>query len=795
MLNGSLRPVAIAFLAVAVPQRGSAARRARRMATHRDLHRATAAGGVDLAPTGGRMLASAVDGTHVASLKLGRSRSLHLSRCSVQPTESSAIMRRSGRVRGWQMLGRIPGVRHGWQQAWSAVGLVLVALLLGAPSAMADEGSIFFSAYSFPAHSWGVFRMGATTGQPITEVVPGEVRGLGVSPDGSTVAYARPDGKLYLNNALGTNERPIQPVADPDARFSELRFVPTGASVVGIYDGALGRGVYSVDLDGTDLHRLVEAWPGVDLHSPVVSSVGRLAFRANGLPEGRNYSAVPPGMTPLHLWIVDGPGAHPRPVTDPTEQRNVYAPSFAGDGHHLFFGATNLAGAPWTYQSSEPFTGSTPFPPGSINTGDDVEWDIDGQGADQTVVTGGDSHIDRSTIAAGANTNLLSGTGSGGSDTVGDSNVLLTQGGDPLAYANPDLGWNPLSLSTLDPYSYPWLGGPAPSASDKLNARGNNEDTYADDANRLRTSNPDFYANQTYAQARSDERTGDLWLQYWFFYYNNPQNVMGVGAHEGDWELMQIRLDGNRAPQEVVYGQHTSGTQERCPWSLVEKDSSDPDVPIVYVANASHANYLVPGPHPRTFPEPTDITDGRVRARPKVNRVVDGSPGWAFWPGNWTGGGDEIRGPGAQENKWYHPATFAAGARDCPGASGRRSTLTGADGAAAVRHQRMRAARERALAAEAKVGMPVITASRVPGGIRIGYRLPRKTRHRTKMTILLTATARDHLAGPSGHAFHVAGRRGVRTIPTPRGTGPYRVHASLLLRDGSRGAIATAIAR
>ena len=54
-----------------------------------------------------------------------------------------------------------------------------------------------------------------------------------------------------------------------------------------------------------------------------------------------------------------------------------------------------------------------------------------------------------------------------------------------------------------------------------------------------------------YGHAVSDG-DDDLWLQYWFFYFYNDYNLIGkflqAGLHEGDWEMIQIRLDGRARP-------------------------------------------------------------------------------------------------------------------------------------------------------------------------------------------------------------------------------------------------------
>jgi hypothetical protein len=50
-----------------------------------------------------------------------------------------------------------------------------------------------------------------------------------------------------------------------------------------------------------------------------------------------------------------------------------------------------------------------------------------------------------------------------------------------------------------------------------------------------------------YGRAR-DLPDGKVWLQYWLFSYDNPHHI--VGNHQGDWELVQVKVDPHRSPGE-----------------------------------------------------------------------------------------------------------------------------------------------------------------------------------------------------------------------------------------------------
>ncbi|MCL4309289.1 MAG: Ig-like domain-containing protein [Actinomycetota bacterium] len=82
-------------------------------------------------------------------------------------------------------------------------------------------------------------------------------------------------------------------------------------------------------------------------------------------------------------------------------------------------------------------------------------------------------------------------------------------------------------------------------------------------------------------------------IQYWFFYYAND---FSESFHEGDWEVVQIDLDGSLNPFRADYSQHGGGQWRD--WTgpgSVEKAVGNPNQAVVYVAQGSHANYFSPG--------------------------------------------------------------------------------------------------------------------------------------------------------------------------------------------------------
>jgi hypothetical protein len=164
---------------------------------------------------------------------------------------------------------------------------------------------------------------------------------------------------------------------------------------------------------------------------------------------------------------------------------------------------------------------------------------------------------------------------------------------------------------------------------------------------------------------------GRLWLSYWFFYLYNDYTLfgplVGAGRHEGDWEMMQLRLDrAGQVPDLALYAQHQS--VEARAWDEVERVGAQP---VIYGARGCHACYYEPGWHWTGIW--LDRADGRGAAPAltlEVLRDDDPSSDWIFWPGRWgatvpgTGLGKWLRldsssprGPGHQR-QWRDPANL-----------------------------------------------------------------------------------------------------------------------------------------
>jgi hypothetical protein len=166
---------------------------------------------------------------------------------------------------------------------------------------------------------------------------------------------------------------------------------------------------------------------------------------------------------------------------------------------------------------------------------------------------------------------------------------------------------------------------------------------------------------------------GRLWLQYWFFYPDNPQDrgILRTGRHVGDWEMMQVGLDARERPRAVTFAQHS--WRQGCGWSQITRAGP---APVAYVAHGSHATYPRRGTHDRPWPDPNDEARGDgLRIRPPVAVITDARPRWVASHRRWGSSraawwnpaeNSSPLGPRLQpDERWAAPAAFHAGARPC----------------------------------------------------------------------------------------------------------------------------------
>ena len=243
------------------------------------------------------------------------------------------------------------------------------------------------------------------------------------------------------------------------------------------------------------------------------------------------------------------------------------------------------------------------------------------------------------------------------------------------------------------------------------------------------------------------EDGGRIWLQYWLWCYYNPKHLLGWGKHEGDWEVVQIGLDGDE-PDVLTYSQHENG--EARDWDKARRQG---DHPIVYVAPLSHACYFEPGAHPYVLG--VDNPDGSLpRCCPKVEEFG----AWSRWTGRWGASRGVVR-----------AASSAAAAPPAPAARARSGT-TRRPGTGA-RRRRRRCGRARGVVRQAgKATYPKLTdisAQREGDRVLVDYRLdPAIQRRATRMLVTLHRAGQEELVLASCPE-QVSGSAGTR-----RGAGP-----------------------
>ena len=229
------------------------------------------------------------------------------------------------------------------------------------------------------------------------------------------------------------------------------------------------------------------------------------------------------------------------------------------------------------------------------------------------------------------------------------ANLLRRANGDVLASAAPGRRRPRLELGFLGSASY--KDDARVGRSDHLDALGGDYVLQAREMHR-----PEF-ADRVYGhQVPADD--GGAWLQYWFFYLFNNKAFLGFGLHEGDWEMVQVRVGAGGEPESMAFAQHAHG--QRCEWEVVQKQGQRP---VVYVARGSQASFPFAGKH--KAPIVPDHADGKgAKVSPALEVVGDDPPGWLAWPGRWGSSkarnvaeSNSPRGP-AHQDKWDDPETF-----------------------------------------------------------------------------------------------------------------------------------------
>lgn len=649
-----------------------------------------------------------------------------------------------------------------------------------------------------------------------------------LSPDGSTVVFSRGD-EIVAIDSTGANQRVIFKGPDSDNPPNGRRdyaawpaFSPDGLKVIFTYfpnypfSDLTNGDIWEVNLDGTGAHALVTT--SGNQVSPRFSPDGaRIAYTStcDGCSQPRIWTAASSGQGPANLT------AGSNPVFSPGGTRIAFScagltsglagictMNTDGSGRTLYAGGTpndrffNPHTVDWSPDGDTFLVSANYWDPESTS-GENGAWlytipanspvplsfttssqrlfngwvgryrqpAIDYTAAYQSLLSRYSPYLkyDSQELffadSAGELTdNYLS---PGGLD---ETNKLITSAGRTLATANPSLGFATLSLGFLNA-TYPT--GDLALPADRLDARNDSDDDYQADAQRMHAD--PIYADRVYGRATRDSQ-GRIWLQYWFFYYYNPQNagITNTGVHEGDWEMVQLRLNDASSPDVVTYARHAD-EQEGCGWWQVEKWQA-PDgslAPVVYVANGSHASYFRAGDYPRKLGvAPNDDADGlgyETRPRLELLKPIPGAP-WS-WPGHWGNSvaepvifeGSSPRGPAFQGERWEFPNLFHSSAKQCTDLG--NSASSGSESPPIM------------LTAQESGAAASITYSIDDRGLASSQK---------PMSVFITVHSAYERYAPSGRSVRLKDdRRGTVRIPLPLGPRPYTARASTYTGNGS----------
>jgi hypothetical protein len=141
------------------------------------------------------------------------------------------------------------------------------------------------------------------------------------------------------------------------------------------------------------------------------------------------------------------------------------------------------------------------------------------------------------------------------------------------------------------------------------------------------------------AYGRVEPEGGGFFLQYWLFYADNPC-VLPPGRHDGDWELVQVRIertDDGFVATQVTLAEHGKPVTKKVEAAVSKRG------PKVFVAVDSHACYFKSGAQPML---PLSDTCQPVEAdgvKPDIVLfpLAEDDKDWAHWSGRWGMDGAE----------------------------------------------------------------------------------------------------------------------------------------------------------
>ena len=343
------------------------------------------------------------------------------------------------------------------------------------------------------------------------------------------------------------------------------------------------------------------------------------------------------------------------------------------------------------------------------------------------------------------------------------ANVLRRKDGTVLAAARPRAGQATLTLDFLGKSRY--ANGTTVRRDDLVDAVGSD---YVADARRMHAD--PRYADVCYGSVASDS-DGALWLQYWFFYYNNDKTYFGYGAHEGDWEMIQLRLGADTVPTVATYAQHATG-RRRC--AGASSTAATPTATLYRWCS------WVAGPTPRSRGRA-----GTTRSGPCLPTT---RTAWAHACAR------------ASRSSATPPrggrAGQASGARATPAHGARSRSASGPTPAATTTRSRQRGPAPGPPAAGAPPAPPAprITVHRLEDRAVVDYRFPARLRSGVARPawIVIAVDGLDDDLPPATYGFPVRAAHGVVAHPLALEDRSYLVRATAYSEDAVASRVVTA---
>lgn len=330
-----------------------------------------------------------------------------------------------------------------------------------------------------------------------------------------------------------------------------------------------------------------------------------------------------------------------------------------------------------------------------------------------------------------------------------ESNRLIREEGQLIAYADPELSEPRLSLDFLQPPSGEYPNGKKVDGDDRLSQHGNGAEDAAEDVVLRFYEHPD-YDQWAYGRAKYDG--GRWWLQYWFWSYYQPF-LFGFGDHEGDWEMIQIGVNESGLPDLATYAQHSGA--ESCSWTELRTSIGYYGnlAPDVFVAWGTHASYPDSG-----AVDVPDFTDAEVPVAPRIDVMKDAAD-WVEWPGVWGDSASSPAAPSTQGAKWNQPDDFYEEASECDTSLLAAST------------------QESKVPANAKLPEARLDAERIGDVVRVSYEVPGDGGPRPERILVTVA---DPKGAQIGRTVRLVKRRGRISISAPFDQAPLVVRARTL---------------